>query len=43
MKKKLISMLLLGAIFAAIGAGCGSLPKRGAPPTPPAGAPAPPR
>jgi len=42
MKKKLISMILLGAMFAAIGAGCGSLPKRGAPPRP-AGAPGPPR
>jgi hypothetical protein len=40
MKKNIISMILLGAMFAAVGAGCGSLPKRGAPPTPPAGAPA---
>jgi len=43
MKKKLISMVLLGAIVASISTGCGSLPKRGqAPPRPP-GAPAPPR
>nr|WP_294793261.1 hypothetical protein [uncultured Mucilaginibacter sp.] len=42
MKKKLISMVLLGAIVASISTGCGSLPKREAPPKPP-GAPAPPR
>lgn len=42
MKKKLISMVLLAAIAASISAGCGSLPKRGAPPKPP-GAPAGPR
>ncbi len=40
MKKKLISMIVLGAMFATIGAGCGSLPKRGAAPKPPGGLPA---
>ncbi|PJJ83920.1 hypothetical protein [Mucilaginibacter auburnensis] len=42
MKRKLISIVLLAAIAASISTGCGSLPKRGAPPRPP-GAPAPPR
>jgi len=43
MKKKLISMVVLGAILASIGTGCASLPKPGQAPPRPAGAPGPPR